>query len=181
MLRIDNTAGNSKYDDQKNSFHSTLLCKMDHSLKGNQAGKKNIRQTKLPAHFASEILVLLVGFSKALQKKITVLRVSIFSWMCFKNIYTCAFISYSSLFSVIGRDSQFSSIPTGVHLFMPGKVATMIVAFLAETAPKFIHAFMFQFVIFQKFFRFKRFSTETTVEFSSRMVVHVFLILPCVG
>lgn len=74
MLRIDNTAGNSKYDDQKNSLHSTLLCKMDHSLKG-----KNIRQTKLPAHFASEMLVLLVGFSKALQKKITVLRVSIFS------------------------------------------------------------------------------------------------------
>ena len=71
---------------------------------------------------------------------------------------------------------RLKHVSTNMRPLMPSKGAMMIEAFLTETAPKFKQALMFFLMIFQKLFRFKRFSTETAVELSSRMVVHVFFV-----
>ena len=71
---------------------------------------------------------------------------------------------------------RLKHVSTNMRPLMPSKGAMMIEAFLTETAPKFKHALMLFFMIIQKFFGFKWFATKATVEFSSRMAVHVFFV-----
>ena len=63
-----------------------------------------------------------------------------------------------------------------MRLLMPCEVTVVIEAFLADIASEFKYALVILFVIFQRFFGFKWFPTEATVEFPSRMAVHVFFV-----
>ena len=79
------------------------------------------------------------------------------------------------------RRSSSDPLATNMRLLVLGIVAMVVEAFLTKFTPKFKPALMFLFVVIQKFFGLKRFSTEATVEFSSIVEIHMLLVSSCAG